>query len=103
MTKNRIPTAMAVTLGTWIAALGTAAALTYDLNHPLRLRSTAAIEMPSNTTPAGLAEPEATVQSVLYVPAVTIVGRRFLGAAAAPAPTVPEDLSDLPCAVDPED
>jgi hypothetical protein len=94
---------MAVSLGIWIAALGTAAALTYDLNHPLRLRSTTAIGMPSNTIPAGLAEPEATVQSVLYVPPVTIVGRRFHGAAAAPAPTSLEDLSDLPCAIDPED
>ncbi len=93
MTKNKVSTAMAVTLGVWIAALGSAAAVTYRMNRPLRVMATTAIQVPSDPMPEAVAEPESVMQSVLYIPAVTIVGRAFHLAAAAPASNALEDLS----------
>jgi hypothetical protein len=67
-------TAIAVTLGVWIAAVGSAAALTYDLNRPLQLASVAPRrESPFDTANAAVAGPPPE-QSVLYIPDITIVG-----------------------------
>jgi hypothetical protein len=99
MANKKIPTAIVVTLGVWIAALGSAAALTYDLNRPLYLRSTTPpFEVPSNaTTQAAAAEPISTGPPVLYLPPVTIVGRYHPIAARVPrmfADTAGEQCTD---------
>lgn len=69
-------TAIAVTVGVWVASLGSAAALTYDLNRPLYYpvstisqRTVPALDTRSGT----VVEPVQEVQRVLYVPTVTIV------------------------------
>jgi hypothetical protein len=98
MANKKIPTAIVVTLGVWIAALGSAAALTYDLNRPLYVRSnTPPLEVPSNATTqvAAAAEPISVVQPVLYLPPMTIVGRYH--PAAAPVPKTFADLAGQQC------
>ena len=76
MTTIKQLTATAVTAGVWIAAVGSAAALTYDLNRTPHLASDAAPSAaPSHMAPALLAQPISESQPVLYVPAITIVGR----------------------------
>jgi hypothetical protein len=68
-------TAIAVTMGVWIAALGSAAALTYELNSPLRLMSTSSLPTERvRTAPAPLASPVPEMQAVLYIPSMTVVG-----------------------------
>jgi hypothetical protein len=76
MTTIEQLTATAVTMGVWIAAVGSAAALTYDLNRAPHLASDAAqSSAPSQRAPALLAQPVSESQPVLYVPAITVVGR----------------------------
>jgi hypothetical protein len=76
MATKKIPTVIAVTLGVWIAALGSAAALTYDLNRPLKLEvNPPPIEVASNPTRVVSAEPISGVQQVLYLPPITILAR----------------------------
>jgi hypothetical protein len=68
-------TALAVTLGVWVAALGSAAALTYDLNHAPRIAQHSAPEVNAITFPAAPIVPTAEPQPVLMIPTVTIVAR----------------------------
>lgn len=68
MAQTNISTALAVTIGLWLAALGSAAALAYDLNRPLHLSSTALLEVPSNPSRVAVADPTAEGHSVLYLP-----------------------------------
>jgi hypothetical protein len=77
MANKKIPTAIAVTLGVWIAALGSAAALTYDLNRPLYARGTTGppIEVPLNQTQLAPAKRISVAQPVLDVRPFTIIGR----------------------------
>jgi hypothetical protein len=76
MTTTKPLNATAVTVGIWIAAVGSAAALTYDLNRTSHLTSDAAqLAAPSHMAPALLAQPVSESQPELYVPSITIVGR----------------------------
>jgi hypothetical protein len=80
MTSMKRRTAIAVTVGVWLAAVGSAAALTYDLNRPLRSAgatiegvptpSGAQVAAPLVPAHAALSEPP----SVLYVSTLPIVG-----------------------------
>ncbi len=68
--------AIAVTVGVWVAALGSAAALTYDLNRAVHLAG----GTPESTVPLPSAEYAAVARPVqeppvLYVPTITVVGR----------------------------
>ena len=91
-------TAFAVTVGMWLAGLGSAAALTYDLNrplHPVVVMSEPAVPA-LDATSAEVVEP---APSTLYVPEVTIVAM----ARRAPAPVArraapPVDISAMHCA-----
>jgi hypothetical protein len=77
----------AVTVGVWTAALGSAAALTYDLNRPLHAFGSASEVAPppgagANAdadlvlkTHATLA-PRTEASPVLHIPTITIVARR---------------------------
>jgi hypothetical protein len=44
--KMKKRTTIAVTVGVWIAAMGSAAALTYDLNRPLQLAGALSLAAP---------------------------------------------------------
>lgn len=76
MVPIRKRTALAVTLGVWIAALGSAAALTYDLNRTPHLTGvTSQPKMPMTAAPAAVVVPAASeLQPVLSIPTITIVG-----------------------------
>jgi hypothetical protein len=78
--KNRI--VIAVTVGVTLAGLGSAAALTYDLNRPFyeaRAHARLAVPIAPEDISGGVAVSAAetvsaqAVQSVLYVPEITIV------------------------------
>jgi hypothetical protein len=92
-------TAVAVTLVVWIAALGSAAALTYDLNSTPKLASaTAQPATPSIAAPAAVARPASKTQAVLVVPTITIVGSIHHSVANAPKPERPVDIYQMRCA-----
>jgi hypothetical protein len=98
-TKRR--TMIAATMGVWLAAVGSAAALTYDLNRPLEQRVHGS-QLPAPSARAdsslGLEEAQEAPQSVLKVPPITIVGARHrVGPAPARTPTVPRDISEMRC------
>jgi hypothetical protein len=95
-----------LTVGVWTAAVGSAAALTYDLNRPLKWKG----ETPELSSPTGEASPQpvtvapvatapsaAQEETVLQVPTITIVGRPPPRSVAAPAPTT-RDISEMRCA-----
>jgi len=69
-------TALAVTLGVWVAALGSAAALTYDLNRVPNVAQSpepaVAVIAPRQAAPV---KPAAEPQPVLTIPTVTIVAQ----------------------------
>jgi hypothetical protein len=76
MTRMKRRTALAVTIGVWVAALGSAAALTYALNRPLHwVGTTSQLGARSGTARAASAEPVSELQSVLYMPTITVVGQ----------------------------
>ncbi|HEY6462065.1 MAG TPA: hypothetical protein VIY73_17990 [Polyangiaceae bacterium] len=100
MAGKKTRTAFAVAAGVWFAALGSAAALTYDLNRPLH--AVVVSSEPSNppvpaldATSTFVVEP---VPGTLYVPTVTIVARRQRApAAAVRRTTAPIDISAMHC------
>ncbi len=94
MTKNKISTAMSVTLGVWIAALCSGAAVTYGLSRQLRVMATTAIEVPSGPMAEAVAEPDSVMRLRSLYPTVTIVGWALDRTAAAPASNALEDLAD---------
>src|SRR5580704_14554635 len=92
--------AIAATLGVWIAAVGSVAALTYDLNRPLHFEGAPSTEVATpDQTPQPLAEPASVAPPVLYLPTITIVGHReaFPLAAPAPKPAKAKDISEMNC------
>jgi hypothetical protein len=73
MTTMKSRTAIAVTAGVWVAAVGSAAALTFDLNRPLHwVGATSLRAAPVNA--AQTAEPVSEMQSVLNIPTITVLG-----------------------------
>ena len=98
-------TVLALTVGVWLAAIGSAAALTYELNRPLsgRLSSAASSTVTSSVVaPSNLRRvtaPEvAQAQSVLYIPVITIVGQTPRRAPLLRGPNVARDISKMNCA-----
>jgi hypothetical protein len=95
--------AIAVTLGVWTAALSAAAALSYDLNRPLHVRSAAAPT--ERVTPPPLEQPvqveiAASPPSVITMPTLDRITAEPRHRVAAPPPKVTKakDLSDMHCA-----
>lgn len=64
-------TMIAVTVGVWLAAIGTATAVTIDLNRPVHPKSSAS----QHAAPAAPAAAEKGTGDTLCIPAVTIVGQ----------------------------
>lgn len=100
MTSMKRRTAIAVTLGVWIAALGSAGALTYDLERARPVeRLTLPLAPPVRAAPAvvvlesSIAEPQ-----VLYVRTITVVGRvpRRSVVAVTPEPTSEATQTTIP-------
>ncbi|HEY2201144.1 MAG TPA: hypothetical protein VGH56_04605, partial [Solirubrobacteraceae bacterium] len=94
MTPMKKRTMIAITLGAWLAALGSASALTYELSRPLHFApATSVVPVPPHATLAGVRAPAAAqlpaLAPVLYMPPVTIIAPR-LPAAAMKAPVVRE-------------
>jgi hypothetical protein len=95
-------TAIAVTVSVWIAALVSATALAYDLNRTPHLATphlanvTSQFATPAPVAPTVLAPPAPEVQSVLYIPTITIVGsmRRSMD---EPKPAPGADISEMQC------
>ena len=89
-------TAIAVTMGVWVAAVGSAAALTYELNRPVHWADANPRGVaPTGNTAHAVAQPVAELQPVIYVPAITVVGRVHPPALAhRPKPV---DISTMHC------
>ena len=92
---------MAVTVGVWLAAAGSAAALTYELNRPLVERQASAATSPrlltaSAATVVDGAEP--TESFVLQLPPTTIVARAAHRPVTARAEKATRDISTMRCA-----
>jgi hypothetical protein len=95
MTTMKRRTVIAVTAGVWVAAVGSAAALTYDLNRPLHWVDTTLLR----TTPVyavRAAEPAAEMLSVLNIPTITIVGHAPHHLAVPLVPKAP-NIVDMKC------
>jgi hypothetical protein len=76
MTIMKRRTAIAVALGVWIGGLGSAAAVTYELNRTLPLAgATSRPASPINAVHAPFATQGSEPESVLYIPTITIVGQ----------------------------
>jgi hypothetical protein len=90
---------MAVTVGVWVAALGSAAALTYDLNRPMHLAGARSqLAMPINAEQAAVAEPVLELRPVLYIPTITVVGQLPHGPGVTREPKPAVDISRMHCA-----
>jgi hypothetical protein len=97
-------TAIAVTVGVWIAALGSAAGLEYDLNGTPHFASAHLANVTSQpATPLAAASQAsapaaAEMQPVLYIPTITIVGSMRRLVVPEPKPPVAPDISKMQCA-----
>jgi hypothetical protein len=93
-------TAAAVTVGVWIAALGSAAALTYSANRPGYLAGGGSqSDAPSDTAGAAPVEAVPEPEPVVYMPDVAIAGKappRSRALTRGPKQSV--DVSDMQCA-----
>jgi hypothetical protein len=87
-------TTAVVTMGVWMAAFGSAAALAYTLNSPLRAPALLSQLVPSATAPADVVQSASRVAAVISVPMVTIVGRPPRAITPKPAP----EISKMHCA-----
>lgn len=91
-------TAIAVTVGLWLAAAGSAMALTHHLNRGLGARVPGFEIAPSSGAPAPVALAE---QRVPYVPPIVIGApwphRPAMVSPAAPSTPVARDVSEMGC------
>jgi hypothetical protein len=88
-----------VTLGVWMAALGSAAALTYNANRPERIAAGGAqVDAPSDMAGAGPIVPMAEPDPVVYMPDVSIVGKAHRPSASTREPKPIASVADAPCA-----
>jgi hypothetical protein len=92
---------MAITVGVWLAAAGSAAALTYELNRPLVERQSSAAPSPrlltaSAPTVVDGAEPRESF--VLQLPPITIVARAPHRPVAARVEKTTRNISSMRCA-----
>ncbi len=75
MAAMKRQTALAIALGVWIAALGSAGALAYHATRPAYLAGVTSQPEPQFDTESAVAAPESDLQAVLYIPQATIVGK----------------------------
>jgi hypothetical protein len=98
MTSRKTRTAIAVSAGVWIAAFGAAAAITYELNRPLHWAgATSKLDEPVTNAHAAIAESRADLQTVLYVPTITLVGRMAHRSAVTQAPKPITEIAEMRC------
>jgi hypothetical protein len=98
MTSMKTRTAIALSVGVWIAAFGAAAAITYELNRPLRsARATSQLDEPVTIAHAAIAESRAELQTVLYVPTITLVGRAPHRSTVTRAPKPMTEIAEMRC------
>jgi hypothetical protein len=91
----------AITAGVWLAAIGSAAAVTYDLNRPLAVRGASQDTQgvpESAATPTEAPRPPVTALAspVQMMPTVTVVGNVH-PRAVHPASKAPLDISKMHC------
>ena len=100
MTSTKRRTMIAVTLGVWFAALGSAGALTYDLSRPLSLAdATPRLAAAANLDHGAIGVQVPDLSPVLYIPTITVVGQRpHRAAVVTPAPQQATDISHMHCA-----
>jgi hypothetical protein len=92
---------MAITVAVWLAAAGSAAALTYELNRPLVERPWPAAIAPSSraaSPPTAIDRSEPKESFVLQLPPITIVAQAPHRAAVARAERKARDISAMRCA-----
>jgi hypothetical protein len=92
---------MAITVGVWLAAAGSAAALTYELNRPLVERPLSTATAPSSrapSSPTAIDRAEANELFVLQLPPITIVAQAPHRAVVARTEKKPRDISAMRCA-----
>lgn len=93
---------VAVTAGVWLAAIGSAAALTYDLNRPLHAKgqwqdNLAVTETAVPPTEAPRPLVKEVTSTVQLMPTFTVVGYVHLPRASHPTPKAPPDISKMHC------
>jgi len=89
---------IALTLGVWCAALGSAGGLSYELSRPLpSADETSRPAVQANLGPTAIAEQVSELSPVLYIPTITVVGKLAHRAIVAPEPK-PLDLCHMRCA-----
>jgi hypothetical protein len=91
--------AVAVTVGVWMAALGSAAALTYNANRPENIAGGGSqVDAPSDTAGAAAVESIPESEPVVYMQDVTIVGKAHSPSALTRRPKPSVDIADMQCA-----
>jgi hypothetical protein len=89
---------IALTLGVWVAALGSAGALTYHLSRPLpSADATPGMAAPANLGHGLIAEQVSELSPVLYIPTITVVGQRPHRAVVTPEKNAATDISHMRC------
>jgi len=90
---------MALTLGVWVAALGSAGALIYDLSRPLpSADATPRVAEPANLGHDAIVEQVSELSPVLFIPTITVVGQRPLRALVTAGKRPAIDISHMRCA-----
>jgi hypothetical protein len=97
MEAMRKRTVVALTAAVWLAAAGSAAALTVELNRPLAVVESTSQPKPAFSTTQAAEVPIAKAASVLNVPTVTIVGRAVHRPGANRTTKPPTDISRMRC------
>jgi hypothetical protein len=93
---------VAITAGVWLAAIGSAAALTYDLNRPLHadkpLRDNHAVtDTAAPSTEAPRPPTKEATPTVQMMPTFTVVGYVHAPRASHPAPKPLPDIAKMHC------
>jgi hypothetical protein len=90
---------IAVTVGVWVAALGSAGALTYDLSRAVpSAGATSLLAAPVNLGHAATTEQVSELSPALYIPTVTVVGKMPHRAVVTPGPKPATDIFHMRCA-----
>jgi len=92
---------LALTVAVWLAAAGSAAALTYELNRPLVERpfpAASAPRTPAASPPGVTDQAEPSESLVLRLPPITIAAPAVHRPLVAPIQKKPRDISAMGCA-----
>ena len=91
-------TVLAVNLGVWTMALGSATALAYDATRsPSVARATSEAEPQGDTANAEDGNPVMALETVLYIPEATIIGRVRGESSLIRAPQQPGGIPNVSC------